>query len=49
MTKTQKITRLQKLGYSLSFCMNSGQIVAKKLQNTYLFNSINHAYNYLLK
>jgi hypothetical protein len=49
MTKSQKITRLEKLGYQIQFCMQSGQVIAKKLQNTYLLNSINHAYNFLLK
>lgn len=49
MIKAQKVTRLQKLGYDLTFCAQSGQVIAKKLQNTYLFNSVNHAYNLLKK
>jgi hypothetical protein len=49
MTKSQKITHLEKKGYKIQFCMQSGQVVAKKVQRTYLFNSVNHAYNFLLK
>ena len=49
MTKSQKITRLQKLGYQIQFCMKSGQVIAQKMQKTYLFNSINHTHKFLIK
>jgi hypothetical protein len=49
MTKSQKITRLEKLGYKIQICMQSGQVIAQKMQKTYLFNSVNHAYKCLMK
>jgi hypothetical protein len=49
MNKSQKITRLEKLGYQIQICMKSGQVIAQKMQSTYLFNSVNHCYNFLLK